>query len=144
MARGNYMTVVGNLTRDPELRFTKSEMPVTNLGVAWNQSKRVGDEWENTPHFIDVTCFKQLAEHVAESLSKGDRVIIEGRFDFQSWEDKETGKNRSKIVLLADSVGADLTYATAELTKVGGNGGGGLDSATEKAAASFTADEEPF
>jgi single-strand DNA-binding protein len=120
MANGNNLTVVGNTTRDPELRVTPSGVSVCNFGLAWNQSKRKGDDWENIPHFIDVTAFGSLAEHIAETVAKGMRLIVAGRFDFQSWDDKDTGAKRSKVVLLADNVGPDLTWATAEVTKVSG------------------------
>lgn len=130
-AAGNTVTVTGNVTRDPELRFTDSGTAVANFGIAWNKGippKRDGDEWDNEAHFFDVTVWQQLAENVAETLRKGDRVTVTGRLDFHSWEDKETGNNRSKVEIVADDVSISLRFAVVreiEKNERKGDGGGG-------------------
>jgi single-strand DNA-binding protein len=115
---GNTVTVVGNLTREPELRFVASGSAVTNFGIAVNRRKfnKETEEFDEVVSFFDITCWASLAENVAESLAKGDRVVVFGRLEQQSWEDDE-GNNKSKVVLIADEVGPSLRWSTAELTK---------------------------
>ena len=91
MAYDNTVTVVGNVTRDPELRFTPNGAAVTNFGLAWN---RKGQNDEEVVSFFDITCWRSLAENVAESITKGARVIVHGRLDQRSWENQE-GERRS-------------------------------------------------
>jgi len=118
MASGNTVTVVGNLTRDPELQFLKNGSPLANFGLAYNRRwKNRNDEWEEEAHFFEVTCWQDLAENVAESFTKGDRVIIEGRLQYSTWEDKDTGANRSKVAIIADDVGASARWATLQITR---------------------------
>ena len=100
MGFDNTVTVVGNVTRDPELRFTQGGLAVANFGVAWNKKKNDG---EDEVSFFDVTCFRQLAENVADSISKGARVVIYGTLTQRSWENQQ-GERRSKIEILADDV----------------------------------------
>lgn len=104
---GNQTTVTGNITYGPELRFTPGGAAVTNFGIAWNTKDRDGDD---VAHFFDVTCWNDLAEHVAESLDVGDRVMVEGRLDFREWE-TDDGDQRSKIGIQADEVGVALKWA---------------------------------
>lgn len=106
-------TIVGNITQDPELRFTSSGLAVCNFSVAVNSGK---DEKKKTSYF-DVVTFEQLAEDVAESLSQGLRVIVTGRLQQSSWEDQE-GNKRSKVEVVADEVGPSLRWATAQVSKV--------------------------
>jgi single-strand DNA-binding protein len=115
---GNTVTVVGNLTREPELRFIQSGTAVTNFGLAVNRRKfnQQTQEFDDAVSFFDITCWNSLAENVAESLAKGDRVVVFGRLEQQTWEDDE-GNNKSKVVLIADEVGPSLRWSTAELTK---------------------------
>ena len=145
MAFDNTVTIVGNVTRDPELRFTPSGLPVCGFGVAWNQRNRDGEE---TAHFFEVTCWQSLAENVSESISKGSRVIVYGRLDQRSWENQD-GERRSKVEIVADDVAPSLKWATADLTRNefrGGDGGG--DSSVNDSSAAENAptysDEEPF
>jgi single-strand DNA-binding protein len=128
MAFDNTVTIVGNVTRDPELRYLTSGTALASFGVAWNNryKDRNGDQVEDTS-FFDVTCWRDLADHVAESISKGDRVIIFGRLDQRSWETQD-GEKRSKVEIVADDVAPSLRWATAEISRVrkeGGSGGGG-------------------
>ena len=101
MGFNNTVTVVGNVTRDPELRFTPSGAAVTSFGLAWN---RKGQNDEEVVSFFDVTCWSGLAENVAESITKGSRVVVYGRLDQRSWENQD-GERRSKVEIVADTAG---------------------------------------
>ena len=151
MAYDNTVTVVGNVTRDPELRFTPGGAPVANFGLAWNRKDQNGEE---VVSFFDITCWRSLAENVAESITKGQRVIVYGRLDQRSWENQE-GERRSKVEIVADEVAPSLVWATAEITRTefrgGGDGGdgGGASSGSgggrpASGAGNFPTDEEPF
>jgi len=145
MGFNNTVTVVGNVTRDPELRFTPNGAPVCNFGVAWN---RKGHNDEEIVSFFDVTCWSGLAENVAESISKGDRVVVYGRLDQRSWESQE-GERRSKVEIVADDVSPSLRWATVEITRNEFRGGDGGGSAAPTGGGGQTApthptDEEPF
>ena len=118
MSAGNTVTLVGNITRDPELRFTPSGSAVANFGIAVNrrwQNKQT-QEWEEQTSFFDVTCWREMAENVTESLERGARVIVTGRLDQRSWENNE-GEKRSKIEVVADEVAPSLRWATAQVSK---------------------------
>ena len=154
MANGNNVTVVGNCTRDPELRFTAGGQAVASFGLAVNRrwQNRQTNEWEESVSFFDVTCWAQLAENVAESITKGSRVMVSGRLDQRSWETQD-GDKRSKIEIVADEIGPSLTYATAQVVRnerrEGFDGGsGGASSAPRapqnSAPAGYDMDEEPF
>jgi single-strand DNA-binding protein len=116
------LTIVGNLTGDPELRFTPSGAAVAKFTVA--HTPRVADksnpgqyaDGEST--FMDCTAWRDLAEHVAESLTKGARVIVTGRLRTERWDDKATGDKRSRIVLDVDECGPSLRWATATVKKM--------------------------
>lgn len=145
MGFNNTVTVVGNVTRDPELRFTPNGAPVCNFGVAWN---RKGQNDEEIVSFFDVTCWSGLAENVAESISKGDRVVVYGRLDQRSWESQE-GERRSKVEIVADDVSPSLRWATVEITRNEFRGGDSGGSAAPTGGGGQTApthptDEEPF
>ena len=122
---GNTVTIVGNLTRDPELRHTAKGIALTNLGVAWNRKyQRDGQEVEDVS-FFNVTCWGTLAENVADSnLSKGSRVVVVGRLDQQSFQTRE-GENRTTVEIVAEEVSPSLKWATAEVAKTSGGGYGG-------------------
>ena len=113
MGFDNTVTVVGNVTRDPELRFAQSGMAIASFGVAWNRRRQ---DQEDDVSFFDVTCFRQLAENVAESVRKGARVVIYGTLQQRSWE-TDGGDRRSKVEILADDVAPSLRWATAAVTK---------------------------
>ena len=149
MANGNSVTLVGNITRDPELRFTPSGQPTATFGLAVNRrwQNKQNNEWEEATSFFDVVCWREMAENAAESLHKGARVIVTGRLEQRSWETQD-GDKRSKVEVVADEVGPSLRWATAEVTKNdrrspgdggGGGGGGGRPVPNEPAY-----DEEPF
>lgn len=154
MAAGNNVTVVGNITRDPELRFTPTGQAVANFGLAVNRrwQNRQTNEWEEATSFFDIVCWAQLGENASESLTKGARVIVTGRLDQRSWETQD-GDKRSKVEIIADEIGPSLRWATAQVVKnerKGGDdfgGGGGGDQsrpATNEPTGGYAPDEEPF
>jgi single-strand DNA-binding protein len=152
MANGNTVELIGNITRDPELRFTPSGAAVANFGLAVNRRWRnqQTNEWEEQVSFFDIVCWRELAENVAESLTKGSRVMVSGRLDQRSWE-TDQGEKRSKVEVVADEIGPSLRWATAQVTKNerrDGGGGGGFGSAPlpqePPAATTYNDDEEPF
>ena len=120
MGFDNTVTVVGNVTRDPELRFAQSGMAIAQFGLAWNRRRQ---DQEDEVSFFDVTCFRQLAENVAESLKKGARVVVYGTLQQRSWENDQ-GDRRSKVEILADDVAPSLKWATAAVTRNERSGGG--------------------
>ena len=152
MAFDNTVTIVGNVTRDPELRFTPSGAAVATFGIAWNQrSQNARGETEEKTSFFDVMCWRQLAENVAESLSKGARVVVYGRFEQRSWETQD-GEKRSKVEIIADDVSPSLKWATAEITRndFKGDAGGGAPARSGGSRPArneppmYNDDEEPF
>ncbi len=118
MANGNVVTLVGNITRDPELRFTNTGQATSSFGLAVNRrwQNRQTQEWEEATSFFDVVCWREMAENAAESLTKGSRVIVTGRLDQRSWETPE-GDKRSKVEVVADEIGPSIRWATAQVTK---------------------------
>lgn len=113
------ITVTGNLAGDPELRFTSSGAPVATFTVASNERYRdSGGEWKDgAASFVRCNAWRQLAEHVAESLRKGDRVIVSGILRQRGYETKE-GEKRTVWEVTATEVGAALSYATVKVSKV--------------------------
>jgi single-strand DNA-binding protein len=111
-------TMSGNLTRDPEIRYTRDGQPSATFGLAVNRRWQVRgtSEWEESTSFFDVVCWRDLAENVALSLVKGARVVVAGRLEQRTWE-TEDGDRRSRIELVAEDVGASLRFATAEITR---------------------------
>ena len=110
----NQLVLVGNLTDAPELRFTPQGTAVAGFRLAVTPRLRDGDGWrDGETSFFRVNVWRDLAEHVAESLSKGDRVLVVGRLKLRSWETPE-GEKRSVTELEADEVGASLKFATAK------------------------------
>jgi len=134
MAGDTVITVVGNLTSDPELRFTPSGAAVANFTVASTPRTldRASGEWKDGEAlFLRCNIWRQAAENVAESLTRGARVVVQGRLKQRSFETKE-GEKRTVVELEVDEIGPSLRYATAKVNKVsrgggdfGGGGGGG-------------------
>ena len=155
----NTITVVGNLTRDPELRFTQSGRARALLGIAVNRRwmNRQTNEWEEQVSFFNVVCWAELAENVSESLAKGNRVIVTGRLEQRSWETQE-GEQRNVVEIVADEIAPSLRWATAEVTRIPRTPGGGGESGESRgrrgsggdwesgssAPRSQAPDEEPF
>ncbi|KRE39106.1 single-stranded DNA-binding protein [Janibacter sp. Soil728] len=132
MAGETPITVIGNLTADPELRFTPSGAAVANFTVASTPRTfdRQTNEWKDAETlFMRCSVWREAAENVAESLTRGTRVVVTGRLISRSWEDKETGQKRSVMEMQVDEVGPSMRYATAKVTKTqrggGAQGGGG-------------------
>ena len=125
MASDNQVTIVGNLTRDPELRYTPNGHALAKFTVVVNRKVKddASGQWKDAEtSFIDVNAWRQLAENVAESLVQGSRVMVVGRLRQESWENQE-GEKRSKLAIEADEVGPSLRWATAKVTKAGRGGG---------------------
>lgn len=151
MAGDTIITVVGNLTADPELRFTPSGAAVANFTVA--STPRIYDrqsgEWKDADAlFMRCNVWREAAENVAESLTRGSRVIVSGRLKQRSFETRE-GEKRTVVELEVDEIGPSLRYATAKVTKAsrGGGGGGGFGGGGgggSKAAAGGESQEDPW
>ncbi|MFC6356278.1 single-stranded DNA-binding protein [Luethyella okanaganae] len=129
MAGETIVTVVGNLTADPELRYTQNGLAVANFTIASTPRNfdRAANEWKDGEAlFLRASVWREFAEHVAGSLTKGSRVIATGRLKQRSYETKE-GEKRTSIELEIDEIGPSLRYATASLTRVQSSGprGGG-------------------
>ncbi len=146
----NTITLVGNITRDPELRFLNNGQATTTFGLAVNRrwQNRQTQEWEEQTSFFDIVCWREMAENVAESLTRGSRVIVTGRLEQRSWETQE-GEKRSKIEVVADEVAPSLRWATAQVTRNerGGQGGGNSRPAPSQRAVPNSDNydnEEPF
>jgi single-strand DNA-binding protein len=119
------VTIVGNLTRDPELRYTPNGAAVATFGVAVNRrwQNRDSQQWEEATSFFNVTCWRDLAQNVSETLEKGSRVLVTGRLEQRSWETQD-GEKRSVIEIVADEVGPSLVFATADVHRVERSGPG--------------------
>jgi single-strand DNA-binding protein len=135
MAGETIITLVGNLTDDPELRFPPSGAPVANFRVASTPRTfdRQSGEWrDGDPLFMSCSVWRQMAENVAESLQRGMRVVVTGRLKQRSYETRD-GQQRTVVELDVDEIGPSLRYATAKVTKTqrsgGGFGGGGAPAA---------------
>ena len=129
MAGETVITVVGNLVDDPELRFTPSGAAVANFRIASTPRTfdRQSNEWKDGEAlFLSCSVWRQAAENVAESLTKGMRVVVQGRLKQRSYEDRE-GQRRTVVELEVEEVGPSLKYATAKVARAsrGGGGGGG-------------------
>jgi len=121
------ITVVGNLTADPELRYTQSGLAVANFTIASTPRSfdRASNDWKDGDAlFLRASVWREFAEHVASSLTKGSRVIAQGRLKQRSYETKE-GEKRTTIELEVDEIGPSLRYATAQVTRSAGGAGGG-------------------
>jgi len=125
----NSVTVVGNVTRDPEIRYTQGGAAKASFSVAVGRrwQNRQTNEWEEQTSFFNIVCWREMAENVAESIAKGMRVVVTGRLEQRSWEDN--GEKRSVVEVVADEIGPSLRWATAQVNKNdrrdGGGGGGG-------------------
>ena len=154
MSNGNSITLCGNITREPELRFTPSGQPKANFGIAVNRrwQNRQTNEWEEAVSFFNIVAWGSLGENASESLQKGSRVLVTGRLEQRSWE-TEDGEKRSIVEVVADEIGPSLRWATAQVVKNdrkgpsdGGGGGGGGGGSPRPVAneAPPEYDEEPF
>lgn len=125
----NTITLVGNVTRDPEVRYTPAGQAHTFFGLAVNRRWKKGDQWEEQTSFFNVTAWRELAENVAESVKKGTRVVVTGRLEQREFE--KDGQKRSTVEVVADEVAPSLRWATVQVQR------------NERAKAPGS-DEEPF
>ena len=148
----NTITVVGNVTRDPELKFLNSGQAALRLAVAVSRrwQNRQTQEWEEKTSFFDVQAYGPLAENSANSLQKGSRVVVTGRMEQRSWE-TESGEKRYAFEIVADEIGPSLRWATAVVTRTPRAEGSNFQSNDRPAAAArtnepstYAFDEEPF
>jgi single-strand DNA-binding protein len=125
MASENQVVIVGNLTDDPELRYTPAGAAVANFRVAVNRRTRdESGQWKDgETSFFRVNAWRSLAENVAESLTRGSRVVVSGRLRSRSWENPE-GETRSAVEIEADEIGPSLRWATAKVEKTQRSSGG--------------------
>ncbi len=135
MASFNKVILMGNLTRDPEVRYTTGGSAVCDisLAVSYNWTDRRTNERKEEVSFIDVTLFGRTAEIAGEYLAKGRPVLIEGRLQQDRWDDKETGQKRSKIKVVADSM--QLLGSRPDGNRPDGGSGGGAASGPPRATA---------
>jgi len=152
----NTVTLVGNVTRDPELRYTPNGQAVATFGLAVNRrwQNRQTNDWEEQVSFFDVKCWAQMAENVGESIQRGSRVVVSGRLEQRSWE-TDNGDKRSKVEVVADEIGPSLRWATAQVNKnarsegggspsSGGPSGGGTRPVSNEPSGPGDETEEPF
>lgn len=145
MAGETIITVVGNLTADPELRYTQNGLPVANFTIASTPRTfdRQANEWKDGEAlFLRASVWREFAEHVAGSLTKGSRVIATGRLKQRSYQDRE-GQNRTSIELEVDEIGPSLRYATAQVTRAA-SGGGNFSGGGQQARPQVQQQEEPW
>jgi single-strand DNA-binding protein len=153
----NTVTVVGNLTRDPELRFTAGGKGIASFGLAVNRRYQVNGEWQEKVSFFNVTAWDQLGENAAASLTKGTRIIVTGRLEQREYE-TNAGEKRNVVEIVADELGPSLRWARAEIertqrtntdgTPTAGSrpsgGGGGAPAGGNRPSDPVYGDEEPF
>ena len=144
----NTVTVIGNLVEDPELRFTPSGVAMAKIRLAVNRRWQRDGEWQEDTSFFGGTLWRDAAESAAESLHKGDRVIVTGRLEQRSWETQE-GDKRSIVEIAVDEMGPSLRWATAQVTRTPRTGGGGdfgepRTPAAAVARDTYGPDEAPF
>ena len=132
MASFNKVLLMGNLTRDPELRFTSNGSALAKFGLAVNRKYKAGEEWKEEVCFVDITVWGKQAENCAEYLSKGRPVFIDGRLQFSTWE-SDDGQKRNKLEVVANSV--------QFLGQAGGGKSGGMQPDMEDAPVK---DDIPF
>jgi len=154
MSNVNSVTLIGNLVEDPELRFTPSGVAMTKVRFAVNKRYQSQGEWQEETSFFGGTCWRDMGENVAESLTKGARVIVVGELQQRSWETQD-GDKRSIIEVDIKEIGPSLRWATATVTKTpradGGWSGGNKDQgqsqgqpAAPVARTDYGPDEAPF
>lgn len=159
MAQDNTVTLTGNLTKDPELRYTTGGRGVASFGLAVNRRYQVNGEWQEQVSFFNVVAWADLGENAAASLHKGNRVMVTGRLEQRSYDTRE-GEKRNVTEVIADDLGPSLRWAQAQVERIsrdsadgggfsgggGGNSGGGGGGAARPATPPdpVYGEEEPF
>ena len=157
MAQDNTVTLTGNLTKDPELRYTTGGRGVASFGLAVNRRYQVNGEWQEQVSFFNVVAWADLGENAAASLHKGNRVMVTGRLEQRSYDTRE-GEKRNITEVIADDLGPSLRWAQAQVERIsrdsadgggfsgGGGGGGGGGGAARPATPPdpVYGEEEPF
>jgi single-strand DNA-binding protein len=157
MASENSVTLVGNLTRDPELRYTTGGRGVASFGLAVNRRFQRNGEWEEQVSFFNVVAWGDLGENAAASLAKGNRIVVSGRLEQRNYETRE-GEKRNVVEVIADELGPSLRWAQVQIERIsrdaadggggaggGGAGGGGAGGGgASRAPDPVYGDEEPF
>ncbi len=137
------VTLCGNLATEPEIKPTKNSV-LTRFRIAVNNRRKQGDNWVDDPSFFTVICWKDLASHVAESLSKGDRVLVRGRLKENTWTDNE-GNEQRRVEVVAEDVAVSLMFATVDkIDRVSSVSRPKLDGKSAMERTGFPTDEEPF
>jgi single-strand DNA-binding protein len=144
MASENNVTLVGNLTRDPELRYTQSGRGVASFGLAVNRRYQQNGEWQEQTSFFNIVAWGDLGENAAASLNKGHRIVVTGRLQQREYETRE-GEKRNTVEIVADELGPSLRWAQAQIERISRDsadsaGGGGASRAPDP----VYGDEEPF
>jgi|688.fasta_scaffold42290_2 single-strand DNA-binding protein len=122
MINGLEATVIGNVTRDPELTFTKSGKPVVKVGIAVNRVTGKAEDRNEKTIYVNAEAWDRFAENITETITKGMRVIATGHFDETTWKDRD-GNERKSLVFKLDTIGPDLRYASAKVSKNPSSGG---------------------
>jgi single-strand DNA-binding protein len=155
MAQDNTVTLTGNLTKDPELRYTTGGRGVASFGLAVNRRYQVNGEWQEQVSFFNVVAWADLGENAAASLHKGNRIVVTGRLEQRSYETRE-GEKRNVTEVIADDLGPSLRWAQAQVERIsrdsadgggfsgGGSGSGSGGGAPKPASDPIYGDEEPF
>jgi single-strand DNA-binding protein len=148
----NRVVLTGNLTRDPELRYTTGGRGVASFGLAVNRRYQQNGEWQEQVSFFNVVCWADLGENVAATLTKGTRTIVTGRLEQRSWETQD-GEKRTVVEVIADECGPSLRWAQAQVERnertggdggySGGSGGSGGGGGARQSDPIY-GDEEPF
>jgi single-strand DNA-binding protein len=147
----NSVTLVGNITREPELRFTGGGKGVASFGLAVNRRYQVNGEWQEKVSFFNIVAWDSLGENAAASLHKGNRIIVSGRLEQREYETRE-GEKRTVVEIVADEIGPSLRWARAEIERISRSDGGGSPSSGSSGSSGgggrapdpVYGDEEPF
>lgn len=140
MSADNTVILAGNITKDPELRYTTSGRGVASFGLAVNRRWQVNGEWQEAVSFFNVVAWADLGENAAASLTKGSRVIVTGRLEQRTYEDKE-GVSRSITEVIADDIGPSLKWAQMQIERISNRD---EKPKQDKATPDLYGEEEPF
>ena len=143
MASENTVTLVGNLTRDPDLRYTTSGRGVVSFGLAVNRRYQTNGEWQEETSFFNVVAWGDLGENIAASVEKGARVFVTGRLAQRQYDTKE-GEKKSIVEIIADDAGPSLRWATAQVERIERDSGQATSRPQQQSSKPVIEDEEPF